>query len=116
MSLVVCDNFLRLRGHDERRLFSDVSAVAAGAKARIGMWASRTTLKNVKRWKMKMPSFRVGTLGNLALGVAVLAVAVLEELEQLRGSDTTALEKSAGLGMPEARVRPVVEGSALEAM
>ncbi len=114
MSLVVCDNFLRLRGHDERRLFSDVSAVAAGAKARIGTWASRMTLKNVKRWKMKMPSFRVGTLGSLALGVAVLAV--LEDLEQLRDSDTTALEKSAGLGMPEARVRPVVEGSALEAM
>ena len=98
MSLVVCDNFLRLRGHDERRLFSDVSAVAAGAKARIGMWASRTIVKNLKRWKMKMPSFRVGNVGSLALGVAVLAV--LEELGQLRGSDTTALEKSAGLGIP----------------
>ena len=61
-----------------------------------------------------MPSFRLGTLGGPALGNAVLAV--LEKVEQLRGSDTTALEKSVGLGILEVVVRPVVDESALEAL
>ena len=105
MSLVVCDNFLRRRDRDERRLFWGVSVVAAGLKARIEVWASA---RNLKRWKMKMLSFRLEILGSLAV--------VLEKVEQLGGLDATALKKSAGLPVLMTMARPVTEESAFEAL
>lgn len=105
MSLVVCDNSPRHRDRDERRLFEGGSAIVAGAKVRIGARASERILK---RWKMRMPSFRLERLGSLARGTAVL-----EKVEQLGDSNATALEEWAELGIPDAVVGPVVEESPL---
>lgn len=108
MSLVVCDNSLHHRDHDERKLFYGGSSVAGGAQVGIGV---RVSGRMLKWWKMKMSSFRLEILGSLAREVAVL-----EDVEQLGGLDGTALENSAGHGFLKAVVRPVVEGSALDAL
>lgn len=70
----------------------------------------RASGRSLKRWKMKILSFRLEIPGSLTRETAVL-----EHAEQLGGSDATALKESAGLGNLEAVVRPVEKESALEA-
>ena len=57
----------------------------------------------LKRWKMKKPSFRLEMLG-----IPAQKTAFLENVEQLRGSDATALE------MLETVILRVVEEKDLE--
>ena len=63
----------------------------------------------LKRWKMKKTSFRLEILR-----IPAQKTALLENVEQLRGSDAKALETPAGLEMLETLTRPVVEENFLD--